>query len=103
VSQTVTRRDPTRTRSSCDARQPATAAVPPPPARPKAPPRYKLALVTWLGAYGVITGLLVLLEPMMSTWPLPLRTLLLSVLMVVTLTWVVLPTLNKALRGWLTR
>jgi antibiotic biosynthesis monooxygenase (ABM) superfamily enzyme len=38
----------------------------------------------------------------MSRWPLPLRTLLLSVLMVVALTWVVMPTLNKAFRGWLT-
>ena len=103
MAQTLTRKDTTRTRSSCDARQSATAATPPRPARPKAPPRHKLALVTWLGAYGVITGLLALLEPMMSTWPLPLRTLLLSVLMVVTLTWVVLPTLNKAFRGWLTR
>jgi antibiotic biosynthesis monooxygenase (ABM) superfamily enzyme len=102
VTQTVTRQDPTRTRSSCDTRQPPKTATAPRPARPKAPPRHKLALVTWLGAYGVITGLLALLEPIMSTWPLPLRTLLLSVLMVVTLTWVVLPTLNKAFRGWLT-
>ena len=102
MAQTLTRKDTTRTRSSCEARQSATA-VPSRPARPKAPPRHKLALVTWLGAYGVITGLLALLEPIMSTWPLPLRTLLLSVLMVVTLTWVVLPTLNKAFRGWLTR
>jgi uncharacterized protein len=102
VTQTVTRQDRTRTRSSCDAQQPATTTARPRPAGPKPPPRHKLALVTWLGAYGVITGLLALLGPVMSSWPLPLRTLLLSVLMVVALTWVVLPTLNKAFRGWLT-
>jgi uncharacterized protein len=33
--------------------------------------------------------------------PLALRTLVLSVLMVVTLTWLVMPALTRALRSWL--
>ena len=66
------------------------------------PPRHKLAVVTWIGAYVAITAILQLLGPMMATWALPLRTLLISVLMVVTLTWVVLPLLNRAFRSWLT-
>ncbi len=65
------------------------------------PPRHKLAVLTWAGAYGVITLILDLLGPTMAGWPLMLRTLLISVLMVTTLTWVVLPALTRLFRGWL--
>ena len=68
---------------------------------PAAPPRYRLALVTWAGAYGVITLILWLLGPTMAGWPLVLRTLLISVLMVNALTWVVLPALTRLFRAWL--
>ena len=71
------------------------------PPRPPAPPRYKLALVTWAGAYGVITLILDLLGPAMAGWPLVLRTLVISVLMINALTWVVLPALTRLFRGWL--
>jgi uncharacterized protein len=66
-----------------------------------APPRYKLALVTWAGAYGVITLILGLLGPTMAGWPLMLRTLLISVLMVTALTWIVLPAITRLFRAWL--
>jgi antibiotic biosynthesis monooxygenase (ABM) superfamily enzyme len=71
------------------------------PLRAPAPPRYKLALLTWVGAYAVITAILDLLGPVMAPWPLPLRTLLISVLMVVTLTWLVIPSLTRLFQGWL--
>jgi uncharacterized protein len=67
-----------------------------------APPRYKLALLTWAGAYAVITLILVVLGPAMAPWPLPLRTLLISGLMVVALTWAVIPLLTRLFRRWLT-
>jgi hypothetical protein len=70
-------------------------------ARPAGPPRYKLALLTWAAAYAVITLLLALLGPTMASWPLALRTLLLSVTMVVALTWVVMPRLTHLFGGWL--
>jgi antibiotic biosynthesis monooxygenase (ABM) superfamily enzyme len=74
-----------------------------PVARPSVgPPRYKLALVTWAGAYMVITLLLALLGPAIASWPLALRTLVLSVTMVVALTWVVMPRLMRLFRPWLT-
>jgi hypothetical protein len=66
-----------------------------------APPRYKLALLTWAGAYAVITAILAVLGPLMANWPLLLRTLLLSVLMVVAMTWFVVPSLTRLFRGWL--
>jgi antibiotic biosynthesis monooxygenase (ABM) superfamily enzyme len=65
------------------------------------PPRYKLALLTWAGAYTFITLMLTLLGPLMTAWPLALRTLVLSATMVVTLTWVVMPRLTRLFQPWL--
>lgn len=64
-------------------------------------PRYKLALLTWVAAYPVITLILGLLGPEIADWPLGLRTLAVSVLMVATLTWLVMPALTRVLRPWL--
>jgi uncharacterized protein len=69
--------------------------------RKQAPPRHKMALLTWAGAWGLITLILWLLGPVTATWPLPLRTLLISVLMVLGLTWVVIPNLTRIFAGWL--
>jgi antibiotic biosynthesis monooxygenase (ABM) superfamily enzyme len=65
------------------------------------PPRYKLALLTWAGAYTIITLMLTLLGPLMASWPLALRTLVLSATMVVTLTWLVMPRLTRLFQPWL--
>jgi antibiotic biosynthesis monooxygenase (ABM) superfamily enzyme len=71
------------------------------PQRATAPPRHKLALLTWAGAYILITAILAGLGPLMATWPLPLKTLLISVLMVIALTWLVIPSLTRLFHGWL--
>ena len=68
---------------------------------PVGPPRYKLALLTWAGAYAVITVVLALFGPAMASWPLVLRTLVLSVTIVVALTWFVMPRLTRLCRNWL--
>jgi antibiotic biosynthesis monooxygenase (ABM) superfamily enzyme len=65
------------------------------------PPRYKLALLTWAGAYTIITLLLALLGPVIASWPLVLRTLVLSVTMVVSLTWLIMPRLTRLFGSWL--
>jgi antibiotic biosynthesis monooxygenase (ABM) superfamily enzyme len=70
-------------------------------ARAAAPPRYKLALLTWAGAYALITAMLAVLGPTMAAWPLPVRTLLLSVVMVGGLTWLVMPRLTRLFGPWL--
>jgi antibiotic biosynthesis monooxygenase (ABM) superfamily enzyme len=67
------------------------------------PPRYKIAVLMWLGAYAVITLILTLLGPATATWPLPLRTLLLSALMAPAMTWLVIPCLSHVFRRWLAR
>ena len=69
--------------------------------RKQAPPRHKMALLTWAGAWGLITLILWLLGPVTATWPLPLRTLVISALMVVGLTWLVIPYLTRTFAGWL--
>jgi antibiotic biosynthesis monooxygenase (ABM) superfamily enzyme len=65
------------------------------------PPRHRLALITWLGAYPVITLILALLGPALVSWPLALKTFVLSVLMVIALTWLVMPALTRVFRLWL--
>ena len=70
---------------------------------PSMPPRYKLALLTWGAAYVVITLILALLGPAIAGWPLPLRTLLISAMMVGILTFVVLPVLTRIFGAWLMR
>jgi antibiotic biosynthesis monooxygenase (ABM) superfamily enzyme len=68
---------------------------------PAGPPRYELAVLTWAGAYAVITVMAALLGPAIATWPPVLRTFVLSVTMVVALTWVIMPRLTRLFGGWL--
>jgi antibiotic biosynthesis monooxygenase (ABM) superfamily enzyme len=93
--QTARRRGAPRCRSQAIAAERAPAETPP------APPRYKIAALTWIGAYGVITLILGLLGDAIASWPLLLRTLLVSVLMVAALTWVVIPTMTRLFGRWL--
>ena len=68
---------------------------------PRAAPRYKLALLTWVAAYALITSFLAVLGPTIADWPLAIRTLVLSATMVAALTWVIMPRLTRLLRPWL--
>lgn len=65
------------------------------------PPRYKLAVLTWLAIYPLVTVLLWLTGPISQQLPLPVVTLVLTIVLVSTLTWVVLPVLHRVFRGWL--
>jgi hypothetical protein len=75
----------------------------PKPSSAPAPARNRLAFLTWLGAYPVITLILVVLGPAMTGWPLALRTFVVSVLMVAALTWLVMPGLTRLAGRWLAR
>lgn len=51
--------------------------------------RWQTVVTTWLAVYPLITLLLAALEPLLATWPLPLRTLVVSLVMVpVMVLWV---------------
>jgi antibiotic biosynthesis monooxygenase (ABM) superfamily enzyme len=71
--------------------------------RHSGPPRAKLALLTWAGAYAVILVALAAGGPAMAGWPVTLRALVLSGLMVAAMTWVIVPTMTRLFRGWLLR
>ena len=67
------------------------------------PPRAKMAVVTWMGIFPVVSFYLWLV----SRWPgfveqpfLP-RTAVFTALIVATMTWVVMPRLTRLMRGWL--
>jgi len=65
------------------------------------PIRWKLALLTWVGIYPLITLLLWILGPLLGGLPLPLVTLMLTVALVATMTFVVMPFLTRTFGTWL--
>ncbi|HEY6396327.1 MAG TPA: hypothetical protein VIX82_02620 [Solirubrobacteraceae bacterium] len=74
------------------------------PAQTVRPSRYKLAVVTWLAAYPTITLILASFEPLgLMTLPLPVRTLVLTAIMVPTVAFVLVPLFSRTLATWLRR
>jgi hypothetical protein len=65
------------------------------------PPRARMAVVTWLGIFPTVSLFLWLVAPLLAPLPFLLRTAVLTALIVVTMTWLVMPRLSKLLRGWL--
>lgn len=74
-----------------------------PPMGPKQvpPPRWKVAVVTWLGIFPTVYMLFFLLGDLLAPWPLLTRIMLLTVLVVGLMTWVVAPQLTRMLKPWL--
>jgi antibiotic biosynthesis monooxygenase (ABM) superfamily enzyme len=65
------------------------------------PPRYKMAIVTWLGVFFTISILNRLLVPLLAGLPVLLTTLLVTGLTVALLTYVIMPRLTQLFRKWL--
>ena len=66
-----------------------------------APPRYKMAIVTWLGVFPIITVIYALFGHWMSLLPTPARTLVFSVVMITLMTYVIMPRATRLLSFWL--
>lgn len=86
----------------------ATAAAGPAQAAPAAapcspPPRHRMAVIVWLAIYPTITLLLALGGSAIAEWPLPLRTLALTLVAVPLMVFVLLPRLQRLLAPWLAR
>jgi len=64
-------------------------------------PRWKMALVTWLGVNVAVIGLTLLLGPVVGAWPLVPQALFVNALVVVLLTWVIMPLRTRLFRPWL--
>jgi antibiotic biosynthesis monooxygenase (ABM) superfamily enzyme len=65
------------------------------------PPRWKVAVVTWLGICPTVYVLFQLLGELLAPWPLLPRVMLLTSLVVVVMTWLVAPQLTQLLKPWL--
>jgi uncharacterized protein len=65
------------------------------------PPRWKVAVVTWLGICPTVYVLFLLLGELLAPWPLLPRVMLLTSLVVVSMTWLVAPQLTRLLKPWL--
>ncbi|QHS11094.1 antibiotic biosynthesis monooxygenase [Sinimarinibacterium sp. NLF-5-8] len=65
------------------------------------PPRWKVALVTWLGICPTVWVVLTLLSAPLAHWPSFPRVMLLTALIVVLMTWVIAPFLTRRFARWL--
>jgi hypothetical protein len=73
------------------------------PGRPGTPPPppYKMALVTWLTIFPLITLVVVALGPLLDGLPLVARLAITTAVTVPIMTWLVMPRITRLLRGWL--
>lgn len=65
------------------------------------PPRWKVALVTWLGICPTVYVLFLVVAPFLADWPLLPRVMVITVLVVLLMTWVVAPQLTRLLKPFL--
>jgi antibiotic biosynthesis monooxygenase (ABM) superfamily enzyme len=69
----------------------------------KQPPKWKFSVMVWLAIYPAITVLQFLIGDVLVRLPLPLRTLILTGILVPLMVFVLLPLLRRLLGSWLTK
>ena len=67
----------------------------------KQPPKWKFAIMVWLAIYPTITFVSFFIFYTIKNWPLPLKTLLMTGILVPLMVFVLLPLLRKLLGDWL--
>ena len=65
------------------------------------PNPHKTAILTWVVVYPIITILLICLEPFLRDVALPIRTLILTAIMVPIMVYLAMPAATSFLRRWL--
>lgn len=65
------------------------------------PPRWKMAIVTWLGVWPTVFVVSGGLGPLVKSLPSWISTAIITLIVVVVLTWGVMPLLTKIMRPWL--
>lgn len=65
------------------------------------PPRWKMAVATFLGVFPVAMILGMTVGPAISSWPFILRNAVFNACVVALLTWLVMPFVTRILKGWL--
>ncbi len=69
----------------------------------KPPPRWKTAVLIWVAIYPSITLLFLLFGDLLLQLPVPLRTLVLTGVLVPLMVFVLLPLLQRLFAAWLRR
>ena len=65
------------------------------------PPRWKVAVMSWLGIFPTVLVLFLLIGETLAQWPLVPRVMTLTGLVVLIMTWIVAPQLTRLLKPWL--
>lgn len=65
------------------------------------PPRWKMAILTFVALYPALVFATLALAPVIGTWPTPLRLLATSLILVPLMTWVLMPVASRLARSWL--
>ncbi len=65
------------------------------------PPRWKMAVLTFIGVYATTLPLTALSRPYLRDWPLPLGNAAFNLMVVPLLTWAVMPVVTKVFARWL--
>jgi len=65
------------------------------------PPRWKMAVATFLGVFPVAMVLNLTLGPLIRSWPFLISSAVFNACMVMLLTWVVMPSVTRILHRWL--
>lgn len=73
---------------------PSERAAPP-------PPRWKMAVVTWITLYPLIVGVGIATSPLLGTLPFAVATLVTSAATVVLMTWLAMPRMTRLFARWL--
>ena len=71
--------------------------------RSSIPPRWKMAIATYLGVVPVIMALSLTLGALMGSWNFVLKNLVFNAFVVALLTWVVMPVITRILHPWLSK
>ncbi|CAN5593116.1 antibiotic biosynthesis monooxygenase [soil metagenome] len=66
-----------------------------------APPRYKMAIVTWLAVFPTVLIIFTLFGPLLNLLPTVLRTLLFTLTMVTLMTYLIMPRMTRLFSFWL--
>lgn len=67
----------------------------------KPPPRYKMTIVSWLALYPAVTLVFVLFGDLLASVPLLLRTMIVTVVVMLLMTYVLMPRMTRWFSFWL--
>lgn len=67
----------------------------------KPPPRYKMTLVSWMALYPTVTLVFLLFGGILERFPLPLRTLMITGVLMVLMSYVLMPRFTRWFAFWL--